>query len=507
MPRAGTALLSAALHAALLHPAGLFAQHRPVAPVQPPPIAVGQAGAIAGAPAASRELSPSSLQLRAGLLSPAPAPSLQARSGPASIGKAAAGGPTASAELPRVHGEPRAGAVARPAEGEAPRAAMASLQAATPSSEVEPSPAERRLALEKGLDALFDNRRSAKPDDGRASSAVDPVVEPPKARALLERAASRGVPFAALAAALRSAESQSAAAANLAALGVLGPGEYSPKRSLDFHYALLRLWHEVSPAEALPVDRSLPVPALTARKDGITYFIHGVVHGQVRPAGRGRVRSLVERLQSRGLPLYSEQNLPAAYGFSWGWETLDHASQDGSPARLRPAFETAGGPLRRAVARLIDLAAAPGSLLAPLAWLAGDPASPWAWLLLAALAAGNLAILTSLLPWRRFLSRLAAERAERELSDEDMAHHYRAHAALAQRAASTVEGSARVELPMPLKLDLPEPIRTEQALGVSRRSKAIADAVAADAAKTGASEVHVLVGINHAHEVAWHLKT
>ena len=52
---------------------------------------------------------------------------------------------------------------------------------------------------------------------------------------------------------------------------------------------------------------------------------------------------------------------------------------------------------------------------------------------------------------------------------------------------------ANPDLDVLRSLELPQPLG------------AIADAVASDAAATGASAVHVLVGALHAHEVAWRL--
>lgn len=94
--------------------------------------------------------------------------------------------------------------------------------------------------------------------------------------------------------------------------------------------------------------------------------------------------------------------------------------------------------------------------------------------------------------WKR---RLLAEGARGE-GLEDIADQYADEAAHFFVAKPDLEVLRGLELPQPLGA-------TDDAL--SARSRAIADAVANAAAAAGASDVHLVVGHLHAHEVAWRL--
>jgi hypothetical protein len=326
---------------------------------------------------------------------------------------------------------------------------------------------------------------------GKTAAFFDASRTLPEASAVLELAVQTGIEKGALARAIGGAATQDEAAGNLARLGLIKPGRYAP---LDLKYMLLRLWYESAPAPKM--DGTWAVPALVASKGGVTYYVHGVAHGQIRPAGRSRVLSLVRGLEAEGKPLYSEENFPMAYGFSWGKETLDHASEGGSPAALAEARERAGSPAALLLRRALNLALSPGSLLIPLPALLSDPSSALAWTALAALAAFNFSVETSMLPWQRLLSFWYARQAE-AIGEGDMAHHLRAYARLVQRGGADASDALRVELPMPLK--------AEESSGSTLRSKAMAEAIARDAAESRAKEVHVLAGLNHAQELAWNL--
>jgi hypothetical protein len=348
-----------------------------------------------------------------------------------------------------------------------------------------------------GIRAYFDG--SLKP---QGSGLVDVPALPassaefPNATALLERADDAGIARLEIAQALQSAKSQPEAVQKLSSLGLLRPGEFQHLRdasSLDF--LLLRLWYEAAGPESFPkIDANWPIPAVVALRNGVRYCVHGIVHGSYRAAGRGRVRALVAALEKRGLPLYSEQNFPKAYGYDWGKETLDHSSENGSATRIQAARISAGPAHVRLLRRLKDLAVSPGALLLDLGWLVLHPASPWAWLLLPFLLFYTVAASTSMLFWLRLNMRLAAK-----ILPEDPAHHYRVYADRAMRAKSTVEDALRVELPTSLK-------SSELSPETLLRSKAMADAIRQDAQSGGATEVHILGGINHAQDIAWHLE-
>lgn len=506
----------------------ILAQTNVVAPVPNPPVAIGAAGAAARSQASIRPAASTVLSLAPSPLALAPVAvpfsfNAPARAEATGVGEARA--PTAGAVATAKRTPTKEAGTGTLADSKtAPSLAQTRVsfqtgQAAEPtragseSREEAPSAqagriAAKRAALERALDELFDNRRQAHAKTPEAAAAAPEVsLAPiPGGEVLLARAAARGVSPATLASAFRGARTELEAMAGLDRLGLLEPGERaSATDPFDRHFALLRVWHDASASEGPGVSRAFPVPALTATRDGVTYFVHAVAHGRLRPAGRGRVLALARRLEAEGRPLYSEQNFPAAYGYAWGMEMLDHAVARGvREIGVRPAAEAAGGPMRRLLARAVDLAVAPGSLLLPLPLLASSWADPLGWLALATAALVNLALLTSLLPWSRFVMRWRAERDYRRLGNADMLHHYRAYADLAQRASSGVEEAARVELPMPLKRDAPEGLR-EAISQVDARSRAMAEAAARHAAQTGAREVHLLVGLNHAQEVAWHL--
>ena len=289
------------------------------------------------------------------------------------------------------------------------------------------------------------------------------------------------------------------AAVRLTSLGVLGPLERSLASTDEdsFRFLLVRLWNAAAsgiPSE-FPVDKSFPVPALKVVRDGVIFYVHGVSHGQLSPPRRASVLRLASRLTASGTPLYSEQNLPAYYGYKAGKETLDHRAPDGYPVTLVPA---APGFSRTslAVKRLIDFAVAPGSALASLAWAALSPYALLPWLASALTLALAWYILSAGLPLQRLRRRRRAADARRDGLD-DMAAQFADEARDFFVAAPDLEKLRGLELPQPLGAQAFDPF--------SIRSRAIADAVAADAAASGAKAAHVVVGHLHAHEVAWRL--
>lgn len=317
----------------------------------------------------------------------------------------------------------------------------------------------------------------------------------PTSREVLTRASSRGVPEAVLAQALTDSSSPSDAASRLSALGVLGTREsaLAARNEPEFRFLLTRLWRKTSSSVSAPyaVDNTFRVPALSVERDGITFLIHGVAHGKYGAPLRGAVLSTVRRALAAGHAVYSEQNLPAYYGYKAGLETLDHASASGAPARVVPAapgFTRAALLLKRA----IDWTVAPGSALAALAWALASPATMFAWLLLPLAGLLSWVILSGGLPLMAWRRRILAEGARGE-GLEDIADQYADEASHFFVAKPDLEVLRGLELPQPLGA-------SDDALSV--RSRAIADAVAADAAAAGAKTVHLVVGHLHAHEVA-----
>lgn len=313
----------------------------------------------------------------------------------------------------------------------------------------------------------------------------------PTSKEVLSRAASRAVPDAVLARALSDSKSPADAAARLSALGVLAPREaaFAAPRESEFRFLLTRLWRKTYSSVPAPfaVDKTFRVPALTVVRDGVTFYVHAVAHGQLGAPRRGAVLSTVRRAAAAGHAVYSEQNLPAHYGYTAGFETLDHESS----VRVVPAapgFSKASLLLKRA----IDWAVAPGSAFLALAWLLASPASPFPWLLLPLTLGLSWLVLSGGLPLMAFKRRILAEGSRGEGLD-DIADQY------ADEASHFFV--SKPDLEMLRGLELPQPLGAT-ADRFSVRSRAIADAAAAHAAATGASAVHLVVGHLHAHEVA-----
>ncbi|OGR77822.1 MAG: hypothetical protein A2X40_05975 [Elusimicrobia bacterium GWC2_65_9] len=319
----------------------------------------------------------------------------------------------------------------------------------------------------------------------------------PTSGEVLSRAESLGLGHADVAFSISESASTPEAAARLSALGVLGSREavLAASSEDEFRFLLTRLWRKTadSVAPAFPVDRSFAIAALKVQRNGATYFIHPVAHGQRGAPRRFAVLSLVRQVKASGQALYSEQNLPAYYGYKHGLETLDHAAAQGAAAAVVAAAP--GYTRATLLKREIDRALAPAGALAALAWVLISPASPSAWALL--LAFGALA-------WRMMSSDLRQMRRQRRR---------RAAAAQAEGLVDIAEQYAdearnffisKPDLEVLRGLELPQPLGAT-ADAASVRSRAIADAVAADAAASGAGEIHLVVGHLHAHEVAWRL--
>lgn len=334
----------------------------------------------------------------------------------------------------------------------------------------------------------------ALPDITRLDALFDGSL--PTSNEILTRAKSLGLHDSVLAQAISDSRTQEEAAKRLSSLGVLGRKESALAAGADeavFRFLLTRVWRKTAPSvpATAAVNKSFSVPALKVERNGITYFVHAVAHGQGGAPRRAAVLALVRELAAEGRSLYSEQNLPAYYGFKSGRETLDHAvSADGS-LKIVPAAP-GYDPLTLRVKRAIERLVSPGSALGTLAWVIVSPASVLAWILLALLAGLAAYTMTGGLPymaWKR--RRLAAgARAEGLI---DIAEQYADEAKNFFTSKPDLETLRGMELPQPLGA-------TDDIL--SFRSRAIADAVANNAAASGTATVHLLVGHLHAHEVA-----
>lgn len=321
----------------------------------------------------------------------------------------------------------------------------------------------------------------------------------PSSREVLSRAAKKGLTPAALGLAVAESKTTAEAASRLRALGALGNQEAALSESdpENFRFLLTRLWREASPSipGEFSVDKTWGVDALKVERGGVTYYVHAVAHGRHVAPRRGAVLAMAAKLEKAGRALYSEQNLPAYYGYTTGKETLDHRAPDGYPTTVvaaAPGWSKPGLVFKNLLDRLI----APGSAIAAAVWAAVQPANALSWLALAAALLLSFTMLTSGIVVRRWrhLSRAADARKN---GWDDIAAQYADEARWFFTAKPDLEAIRSLELPQPL---------ASSADPYSIRSRAIADAVAADAAAAGASEAHLVVGHLHAHEVAWRLK-
>ena len=132
-------------------------------------------------------------------------------------------------------------------------------------------------------------------------------------------------------------------------------------------------------------------------------------------------------------------------------------------------------------------------LAVPAVAIANDPFNPLGWLGLG-LAAKPIAEAWTGFPWLLRLH-MWSEAQNTPLPDE-------AHNALERIRVAL---GRRVSFPELWRVDLPAPLKLVELPRVAERSESIAKAAAGDARARGQSEVHVIVGYNHAAEVAWHL--
>lgn len=372
---------------------------------------------------------------------------------------------------------------AAPSKSDEVRAEAAKAVAAWKAARAEAAGAQTPVTPEAtaaNLDALFDGSL-------------------PTSKRVLDRADSLGLSAGALGLAISESKSVSEAADRLSNLGVLGPKEAVVARAEvdEFRFLLTRVWRAAAPELPSPyaVDSSWSVPALKVERDGVVYFVHGVAHGQGAPPRRGAVLKLARESVASGDALYSEQNLPAYYGYAAGRETLDHKAPAGYPVTVvnaAPGFTAASLKIKRA----IDWAVSPGTAVAAAVWTALHAASPFGWIALAAALLLAFYTLTGGLPLLRMKRRRRAAEA-RAAGLADMAEQY------ADEAKNFFV--AKPDLEVLRGLELPQPLGGIEGDPYSVRSRAIADAVAADAAAKGAKAVHLVVGHLHAHEVAWRL--
>ncbi|MBI5202829.1 MAG: hypothetical protein HY925_14655, partial [Elusimicrobia bacterium] len=326
-----------------------------------------------------------------------------------------------------------------------------------------PQPALSSLALQPSQllrPVLNRPHPSPLPLRGRGNTALQqlvaaaaPAAEPSTEVPLLNKADDLGVPRQAIAEAIRGSDSYLDAAKRLSGLGLMSEAAAeaaaSKGRELQLRFSLHRLWYEVAPTlpPQFESDENWPVPALVVKKNGTTYYVHGLLHGgKGHPTGWRQTRALARELERRGLPLYWEQGLPAHYGSSYGREALDHTAEPGKPAALRDAPKSA---VLEAASMILRRLTWTGVLAAaPLAALAHDPSSVLGWAGLALAAVPISELWTGL---RRLQGlHMWAESKNTPLADEAHNALTRVKAAFGKRVK--FEDLWRVDLPAPLKL-------------------------------------------------------
>jgi hypothetical protein len=340
--------------------------------------------------------------------------------------------------------------------------------------------------------------RLATADELSGGELFDGSARIPTVATALSRRTERGLSMEGVARAIEGSSGLAQVGGRLAGLGLLKPAEVGstyPDMPTHLETLVEGLWRETSPALDLDrgVERNWAVPALVVTRSRTTFYVHPLAHGWIRPDNRGAVLRLIEQITASGGILYSEQNLPGVYGYRNGREFLDHTVADGKPAAVRGAAKgTSIQRLDRALTVLLSLGA--------LAWTASGvwaaPSDPAAWGLFAAAAAFLWLLSRAFKPLLRARRLLRAAQL-RSTGDADGAAWYMADAAAFYGRLIDPAVLRRLRLPMPLGLSSDR---------LSKRSLAMADAAAADAATLGAQKVHVLTGYEHSLEIAWRLE-
>lgn len=329
---------------------------------------------------------------------------------------------------------------------------------------------ERGRAAAAPLDTLFDGREE------RAGGTV-------WAEEVEGRIAGRGIGIARVRAALEKAGSVKEAVSGLEEIGALASGEVSAEAE-GAQYLLHRLWTSAS-LGSFQVESDLPVESVAVKRGETTFHIHGVIHGQGRPARGRKVRRLAARLKALGRTLYSEEGFSAAYGYFYGSEIGSRDIRPGTVMRLR-RLEGLGELSAHAVRRAARYAAALPVLGAGW-WLAVQPGNPWAWAAAAAVAGLIWLIATSGFPLLRLYFEHLARNSEEKLGDRNMAEHLRAY------AAATFTGNFSLGRFLANVL----PARLGDALDPAGAARTAGMAEAVLRAKSGARDVHILTGANN----------
>ncbi|MBI4422313.1 MAG: hypothetical protein HY554_01215 [Elusimicrobia bacterium] len=358
--------------------------------------------------------------------------------------------------------------------------------------------------------SAFDSRSGLAPS--LAASAIAPAalslpqapppgLATPAAADLLQRAED-GPGLPAVGRAIQGAKTLREVAARLEAQGVLRPGEVdtgSDAALYRFADALAEVWYQAAPRtpRAFELDRSWAIPAQVVRSGDATYLVHGLFPHpaglSLVPAQRTAVLRLVEQVKARGGALYSEQNLPLAYGYRHGLEVVDMDERERAPlprALVRPAH----APLRLPVGAGVKAWWTALTIAAPAAWAAAAPQGLWPWAALAASAAYNVLFWKSWVPLRGLRLQLKALRAAAGGRPERALSLFRKARAIFTSRPDP-DAFRREKLPLPQGAYESSPFEG--------RSGATAAAVAADARARGQKLVHILTGANHGEELPW----
>jgi hypothetical protein len=120
------------------------------------------------------------------------------------------------------------------------------------------------------------------------------------------------------------------------AIGGVTPLE-TPMDRWIFRQWLHDIWYAVAPetSRQFKFNQVGSLPGTEIETEGVTFSIHGINHW-LNGTSKSSVKRFVDHLRARGSALYSEENLPGAYDFNYGKESLDHQVLDGKVIRIIP---------------------------------------------------------------------------------------------------------------------------------------------------------------------------
>ena len=276
-----------------------------------------------------------------------------------------------------------------------------------------------------------------------------------------------------------------------------------------FNFLVHDVWFETALQVPAPFkfDHTWELPTLVLEKNGITYYLHGIQHGNMWRIGRGSVLRLVRELERQGRPLYSEQNFRIGYGYGYGQETQDHQAEKGLPVKFKgslpPPLALLAGELYSLLQNtLFSLALALPPVALASIWTEPHMGGILGFIFLVLPLVG----VYSNLRWNLF-ARYRAYKSREKFGDNVLTRWSARSLELTPMFGhAALEHYRKAVLPLPLARD--SPLAWEGAPdGVKsrHRSLAMADIIRRDAVAQGHRAVHVLTGAGHTMEIAWEL--